>query len=181
MFERGLKAHLLATYFAIPLMIDSISVATRRKSSPRPGLIVSTVAWDHDKYIGSFYDVAKHSIVRLLWGLAMELREPRIATVALAPGFMRTERVMSHAKGESDWKKIPWLKQSESPEYVGRAAAALAVDESVMRRSGMAFHVGELARKYKFTDTDGRRVPPFIMRESFLDMVKKFENQSYKE
>src|SRR5437764_15168559 len=52
MFERGLKAHLLATYFAIPLMIESASAAARTKSSQRPGLIVSTVAWDRDKYIG---------------------------------------------------------------------------------------------------------------------------------
>lgn len=172
MFERGLKAHLLATYFAIPLMIESAS------ARHAPGLIVSTVAWDHDKYIGSFYDVAKHSIVRLLWGLAMELRQHRIATVALAPGFMRTERVMSHAKGEADWKKIPWLKKSESPEYVGRAVAALAGDARLMRRSGKAFHVGELAREYGFTDIDGRRVPPFIIRESFVEMVKKFQKQS---
>jgi len=178
MFERGLKAHLLATYFAIPLMIESAALAARSKSSHKPGLIVSTIAWDHDKYIGNFYDGSKHSIVRLLWGLAMELREHHIATVALAPGFMRTERVMSHANREADWKKIPWLKRSESPEYLGRAVAALARDARLMRRSGKAFHVGELAREYGFTDTDGRRVPPFIIRESFVDMVKKLKKQS---
>ena len=108
------------------------------------------------------YDVAEHAIVRLLWVLAKELRQHRIAAVALAPGFMRTERVMSHAKGEADWKKVPWLKQSESPEYLGRAVAALAGDPGLMRKSGKAFHVGELAREYGFTDIDGRRVPPFI-------------------
>lgn len=178
MFERGLKAHLLATYFAIPLMIESSSAAARTKSLHAPGLIVSTVAWDHDKYIGNFYDLAKHSIVRLLWGLAIELRQHHIATVALAPGFMRTERVMSHANGEADWKKIPWLKKSESPEYVGRAVAALTGDSRLMRKSGKTFHVGELAREYGFTDIDGRRVPPFRIRESFVDLVKKFEKQS---
>lgn len=128
MFERGLKAHLFATYFAIPLMIESASAAARIKSSRLPGLIVSTVAWDHDNWIGNFYDVAKHSIVRFLWGLAAEGRQYRIAAGALAPGFMRTERVMSHANGETDWKKIPWLKDSEPPEYLGRAVAALAAD-----------------------------------------------------
>lgn len=179
MFEGGLKAHLLATYFAIPLMIESASGAAQmKKRSHAPGLIMSTVAWDHDKYIGNFYDVAKHSIIRLLWGLAMELRQHHIATVAVAPGFMRTERVMSHANGEVDWKKIPWLKRSESPEYLGRAVAALAGDAGLMRKSGKAFHVGELAREYGFTDIDGRRVPPFIMRESFVAMVKKFEKRS---
>ena len=178
MIEGGLKAHILASYFAIPLMIESASAAARTKSSRTPGLIVSTIAWDHGKYIGSFYDLAKHATVRLLWGLAMELREQHIATIALAPGFMRTERVMSHANGEADWKKIPWLKKSESPEYLGRAVAALAADARLMRRSGKAFHVGELARQYGFTDTDGRRVPPFIIREPYVDMVKRFKKQS---
>jgi NAD(P)-dependent dehydrogenase (short-subunit alcohol dehydrogenase family) len=172
MFERGVKVHLLASYFAIPLMIES-----RGQRSPHPGLIVSTVAWDRDKYIGNFYDVSKHAIVRLLWGLAMELREHRIATITLAPGFMRTERVLSHASG-TDWKKIPWLKQSESPEYLGRAVAALAGDRQVMRKSGKAFHAGELAREYGFTDIDGRRVPPFRIREPFVKMIQKSASQS---
>src|ERR1700737_4853342 len=174
----GTQGPPFATYFGISPMIESASAAALTKSSHMPVLIVSTIAWDHDKYLGNFYDVAKHSIVRLLWGLAMELRQHHIATVALAPGFMRTERVMSHANGETDWEKIPWLKKSESPEYLGRAVAALARDARLMRESGKAFHVGELARGYGFTDTDGRRVPPFIIRESFVDMVKKFKKQS---
>ena len=36
-----------------------------------------------------------------------------------------------------------------------------------------------LAREYGFTDTDGRRVPPFIIREPFVDMVKRFKKQSH--
>jgi hypothetical protein len=47
-----------------------------------------------------------------------------------------------------------------------------------MRKSGKAFHVGELAREYGFTDIDGRRVPPFIMRESFVSMINKFKKPS---
>ena len=178
MFERGLKAHLLATYFAIPLMIERAARKSGSGADRLPRLIVGTIAWDRDRYIGNFYDVAKHLIVRFLWGLAEELREHNVATVALAPGFMRTERVMSHAGGETNWKKIPWLKKSESPEYIGRAVAALAGDLRVMRKTGKAFHVGELAREYGFTDIDGRRVPPFRIRESFVKMVKKFNKQN---
>ena len=84
---------------------------------------------------------------------------------------------MSHASGEQDWKKIPWLKKSESPEYLGRAVAALAGDARLMRRSGKAFHVGELAREYGFTDIDGRRVPPFRIREPFVETIKKLEKR----
>ena len=82
---------------------------------------------------------------------------------------------MSHAGGETDWKKISWLKKSESPEYIGRAVAALAGDPHVMRKTGKVFHVGELAREYRFSDIDGRRVPPFRIVESFVNMVKQFE------
>ena len=82
---------------------------------------------------------------------------------------------MSHAGGETDWKKIPWLKKSESPEYIGRAVAALAGDPHMMRKSGKVLHVGELAREYRFSDIDGRRVPPFRIVEPFVSMVKKFE------
>ena len=75
-------------------MFETAAANARTRTYKRAGLIVSTVAWDRDRYTGNFYDVAKHLIVRLLWGLAEELREYNVATVALAPGFMRTERVM---------------------------------------------------------------------------------------
>lgn len=45
--------------------------------------------------------------------------------------------------------------------------------------TGRLTNVAELAREYGFTDIDGRRVPPFRIRESFVNMVKKF-NISHK-
>jgi NAD(P)-dependent dehydrogenase (short-subunit alcohol dehydrogenase family) len=165
MFVAGLRAHLLATHSAIPLMLPE-----------RRGLIVSTVAWDHDKYIGSTYDICKHAIVRMTYGLALELRKHRIATIALAPGFTRTERVLDAFKvDEESWQNIPGLKQTESIEYSGRAVACLAADPNVMRKSGKAFRAGELAREYRFTDIDGRRVPPFTVRsfEKILEAIEK--------
>ena len=80
MFVAGLRAHLVASYFAIPLML-----ATRRAARPPRALIVSTVAWDHDRYIGSFYDISKHAIVRMMYGLGIELRPFNIAALAVAP------------------------------------------------------------------------------------------------
>ena len=86
---------------------------------------------------------------------------------------------MSHAAGETDWKKVAWLKKSESPKYIGRAVAALAAEKRLMRKSGKTFHVGELAREYRFTDIDGRCVPPFIIREPFIiKMVSKFQRSN---
>ncbi len=178
MFTAGLKAHLVASYFAVPLMLNPSTPKPGAPGTPglprRRGLIVSTVAWDHDKYLGSFYDIAKHAIVRMIYGLAIELRPHKIAAVAVAPGFMRTERVLRAFKAEEqNWKKFPGMKRTETPEYLGRAVAALAADPRVLRKSGRAFHAGELAREYGFTDVDGRRVPPFRV-PPFLEVLRKY-------
>ncbi len=159
MIQSGLRAHLLASYHAIPLLI-----AGRRGRRAAPGLIVSTVAWDHGKYLGNFYDVTKHAIVRMIYGLSLELKPHNVAAVAVAPGFTRTERILQAYKvGERTWRKASALKNTESPEYIGRGIALLAADRSLLRKSGKAFRAGELARSYKFTDVDGRRVPPFSL------------------
>src|SRR5262249_28141883 len=85
MFESGVRAHLAATRLAVPLMLPQ-----------RRGLIVHTTAWDRDKYLGNLcYDVAKASVNRMAFGMARELQPYRIAVVALAPGFVGTERVLA--------------------------------------------------------------------------------------
>jgi len=152
MFTAGLRAHLIATRFALPLMLP-------RKC----GLIVVTTAWDRGKYLGNlYYDVAKAAVDRMIFGLACELRAYRIVAVALAPGFMRTERVLeAHAKAPFD------LSSTESPEYAGRAVAALAIDPELMRKSGSLAAVGDLAVEYGFSDIDGRQLPPFAIPDDF--------------
>jgi NAD(P)-dependent dehydrogenase (short-subunit alcohol dehydrogenase family) len=129
----------------------------------RAGLIVNTTAWDRDKYLGNlYYDVAKAAVNRMALGLACELRSHGIAAVAVAPGFIRTERVLAaHAQSPFD------LGFTESPEYLGRAVAALAADPEVIRKSGTVQAVGDLAAEYGFTDIDGKRVPPFAIPDDF--------------
>ncbi|MGH9578802.1 MAG: SDR family NAD(P)-dependent oxidoreductase, partial [Terriglobales bacterium] len=165
MFIAGLGAHMLASYYAIPLMLPAPA-----KSGPqKQGLVVSTVAWDHDQYIGNVYDISKHAIVRMIWGLSLELRSRGIAAIAVAPGFTRSERVLAaFGATEQNWRQFPGLKQTETPEYVGRAIASLAGDPKVMSKSGKTFRAGELARLYRFTDVDGRRVPPFTVPQKFM-------------
>ena len=146
MFEAGVRAQLVASRLAVPLMLRS-----------RRGLIVHTTAWDRDKYLGNlFYDVAKAAVNRLAFGMGRELKPHDIAVVALAPGFVGTERVRAAfaAAGRAPGSL-------ESPEYIGRAVVALAGDANVLARSGQVLTVGELAGEYGFTDVDGRRWPPF--------------------
>jgi NAD(P)-dependent dehydrogenase (short-subunit alcohol dehydrogenase family) len=146
MFESGVRAHLVATRSAVPLML-----ANGR------GLIVHTTAWDRDRYLGNlFYDVAKAAVNRMAFGMARELRPHHVAVVALAPGFVRTERVLAAFAGAG---RVP--ENLESPEYVGRAVVALAGDANVLARSGRVLTAGQLAAEYGFTDVDGRQWPPF--------------------
>jgi NAD(P)-dependent dehydrogenase (short-subunit alcohol dehydrogenase family) len=150
MYTSGVRAHLVASSLAAPLLF-------RRGETERPALLVSTVAWAFGGYMGNlFYDVAKAALIRMAFGLAHELRPHRVAAVALAPGFMRTERVMEvHSRQPFD------LGPTESPEYLGRAVAALAADPHLLTRSGHLLTAGELAREYGFTDVDGRQPEPF--------------------
>jgi len=152
MFVSGLRAHMLAARHAAPIML-----------SQRTGLIISTVAWDEGKYLGNlYYDAAKSAIVRMMWGMSRELFPFGVAAVALAPGFVRTERVMAaHAEQPFD------LRQTESPEYVGRAVVALAADPEYVRHTGKVLYAGDLAKHYGFTDVDGRWVPRFRLPEDY--------------
>jgi NAD(P)-dependent dehydrogenase (short-subunit alcohol dehydrogenase family) len=150
MFEAGLRALLVSSQLAAPLLLARGNA-----------LVVNTIAWASDAYLGHLlYDVAKAAIVRATQGLARELQPRGVAAVALAPGFMRTERVL--AAPATDW---PGGKQdltiTESPEYVGRAVRALAADSRVMERTGRVLTAGALAREYGFTDIDGRQPAPF--------------------
>jgi hypothetical protein len=51
--------------------------------------------------------------------------------------------------------------QTESPEFVGRAVAALAADPQVRRHTGTLRTVVELAAEYGFTDVTGRATSRF--------------------
>lgn len=153
MFNRGVRNHLLASRLAAPLMLKR-----------RQGLIVTTTFWDRHRYLmgNLLYDLAKSAMTRLAFGMAQELRPHGVASVAVSPGWMRTEFVLAgHQTDEAHWQQRPALARTESPRYAGRAVAALASDPNVMARSGKVLRVGDLAREYGFTDVDGRQPPAF--------------------
>jgi len=153
MFDRGLRNHLISSRCAAPRLVRQ-----------RHGLIVTTTFWDRDRYLKGnlLYDLAKSAMNRLAFGIAEELRPHGVASVAVSPGWMRTEFVLAgHHADESNWRERPSLARTESPRYLGRAVAALAADRDVLNKSGRVLRVGDLAREYGFTDTDGRQVEPF--------------------
>ncbi|WPG36041.1 SDR family oxidoreductase [Variovorax sp. EBFNA2] len=155
MFDRGVRNHLVASRCAAPGMV-----------ARKQGLIVTTTFWDRGHYLRGnlFYDLAKASMTRLAFGIAQELQPHGVASVAVSPGWMRTEFVLAgHKTDEAHWQERPALARTESPRYLGRAVAALAGDAQVLDKTGQVLRVGDLARAYGFTDIDGRHVEPFEM------------------
>lgn len=157
MFNSGVRCQLMTNYYAIPLM----------RSCRNKGIIIHTTFWDHYKYVGNFYyDLSKNALVRMAYGLSIELQADNIAVIPLSPGWMRTELVLkSLSTDEEHWHKVEVLQNSESTRYIGRAVCALALDSEAMTKSGVPQLVGHLAEEYAFTDIDGRRVPAFKIPE----------------
>jgi NAD(P)-dependent dehydrogenase (short-subunit alcohol dehydrogenase family) len=155
MFDHGVRNHVVACRAAAPLFVQQ-----------KRGLIVATTYWDRGHYIKGnlFYDLAKAAICRLAFSVAEELRPHGVTSLAVSPGWMRTELILAAFKtDEATWQSVPPLARTESPRYVGRAVAALAADESVLAKAGGVHQVGDLAKEYGFTDIDGRYIPPFEM------------------
>jgi NAD(P)-dependent dehydrogenase (short-subunit alcohol dehydrogenase family) len=154
LFDRGVRNQILTSRAAAPLLVRQ-----------GRGLVVTTTFWDRGRYAGTFfYDLAKATLTRLAFALDRELRPHGIVSLALSPGWMRTEIVLAaHRTDEQRWREAPALAATESPRYAGRAVVALASDPGVTSRAGGVYRVGDLAREYGLTDVDGRQVPPFEM------------------
>ena len=148
----AVNSHIITAHEAIPLMLKA-----------KKGLIVEMTDGDGFYYRGQFYyDYVKTTVIRMAMAWAIELRKEGIASVAITPGFLRSESILDQlGVTEVNWrdavKKRPEFAESETPFYVGRAIAALAADPRVMQKSGRVFNSAELAREYGFTDVDGRK------------------------
>ena len=163
MLKQAVHSHIITAHYAAPLMLG-------RKG----GIIFEITDGDAFYYRGNlFYDLVKISVIRLAFAMSRELRKRDIASVALTPGFLRSERMLEHFKvSEANWKDVGKKKDkeknsgdqndapndfmvSESPRYIGRAIVALASDPKVMNKTGRVFSSWALAREYGFTDLDG--------------------------
>ena len=148
MFTAGVRAHYRASQLAARAM-----VAKRR------GLIVNISFWAAQKHLGNVaYGVSKAATDKMTADMATELRSHGVAVVSLYPGLVRTEKVMEAAAYLD-------LSNSESPDFVGRAVAALATDPDVLRHSGKVVVAAALAREYGFMDVDGKSPRPLTLAD----------------
>ena len=99
------------------------------------------------------YGVAKAATDKMTADMAHELRAYNVAVVSLYPGLVRTESVMENAQYFD-------MSNSESPQFIGRAVAALAADPNLMDKSGQILVAAALAIEYGFTDIDGKQPRP---------------------
>ena len=151
-----LRPHALTVKHAAPLMIAGKS-----------GLIVEIVEQHtlghHGQLWMDFFEIA---LKRLAYAVAEELAPHNVASVAITPGFMRTEAILDEFEvTESTWRNavndpVPkgygWAG-SESPCFIGRAVAALAADPDVMKKSGGLYSSWGLSDEYGFSDVNGER------------------------
>jgi dehydrogenase/reductase SDR family protein 1 len=125
----------------------------------RAGLIVNISTWAAQKHIGNVaYGVSKAATDKMAADMARELEPHGVAVVSLYPGMVRTEKVMESAAYLD-------LTNSESPDFIGRAVAALAADPGVMRVTGRVLVAAQLAIDYGFTDVDGKTPRPLTLAD----------------
>lgn len=150
--RRAVHTHLITSHHLLPLMLE------------RPGgLVLEITDGVDDRFRGNvYYSLAKVSVIHLAKAMAEELRPYRIAAIALTPGFLRSEAMLDFfGVTEENWrdgaKVEPHFVASETPAFVGQAAAQLAADPEVMTFTGQALSSWGLSDRYGFIDADGRR------------------------
>jgi NAD(P)-dependent dehydrogenase (short-subunit alcohol dehydrogenase family) len=151
-FQQGLTSRIITAKHAALAMMPA-----------RRGLIVEVT--EADMIGGGGNPMAQavkmaQKVLPLLW--AAELAPYGITTLAVTPGFLRSESMLERlGVAEANWrdagKQDANFLASESPLFVGRAIAALAADPKVHARTGMLYGSWELARHYGVRDYDGRR------------------------
>ena len=149
MFQAGVRAHFVSSRLAARLMIQE-----------KKGLIVNISYWAAQKFMGNaIYGVAKASTDKMTRDMAVNLKDYNVASVSLYPGLVRTESVMKSAEYFD-------MSNSESPQFIGRAVAALASDNNVIRKTGEVLIAAELGLEYGFLDIDGKQPRPVFIDEA---------------
>ena len=142
MIDAGVRAGFVASQHAARLMVPA-----------RSGVIAHLSHWAARKRLGNvIYGISKAATDAMVMQTADELRAHHVTVVSIYPGLVRTEAVL--AAGVFD------LSNSESPEFIGRAIAAMAADADAPRWSGKVVTAAAIALDYGFTDIDDKQPRP---------------------
>lgn len=134
----GVRSNYVSSFYAANLMLKQ-----------RSGMIVNISFYASRKYYGNvIYGVAKAAVDKMTMDMAVELKKHNIACISLYPGYI-------------DDKKKTANPKKESSIFSGRAIAALASDDQIIKRTGQILATAELAKEYGFVDTDGIQPEPY--------------------
>ena len=148
MIDAGVRAAFVNSSFAAKMMVPK-----------HHGLIVNISYWAARKHIANvIYGISKAATDKMTADMAHELREHDIAVVSLYPGLVRTEAVLAAA--QAGWLDI---KNSESPEFIGRVIAVLARQPDLAAYHGKVLIAAELGDKFGVRDSDGRQPRPLTL------------------
>ncbi len=148
MIDGGVRAAFVASSHAARMMI-----ARGR------GLIVNISYWASQRHLGNtVYGIAQAATDKMTRDMTHELREHGVAVVSLYPGLVRTERVMEAARG--GWLDV---SNSESPEFIGRVAAAMHGDAKILERSGSFVVAAQYAIENRIVDLDRKQPIPLSL------------------
>lgn len=179
MLRLAVETHLTTSHFALPLLIKN-----------EGGLVVEmtdgTEEYNDKNYrLSMFYDLAKSSVNRMARALSHELAPYKCTAVSLTPGWIRSE-IMLETFGvtEENWRdatgKDPHFAISESPRFVGRALAALAVDEQRHEWNGKSLSSGGLAKRYDLYDVDGSQPDCWRYLVEVVEAGKPADTKGYR-
>jgi len=146
MFSAGVRAHYVTSLYAVKNMIEH-----------KDGLIINLSFWAaqlDDR--GVAYGTSKAATNKMTQTMAFELKDYNISVITIYPGLVRTESVMKSAEFFD-------LSNSESPEFIGYAVAALASDENNIAKSGTIQVAAQVALDYGFKDIDGKQPVPITV------------------
>ncbi|GFH39442.1 SDR family oxidoreductase [Streptomyces pacificus] len=154
--DLGARSHVITAALVLPLLI--------RSDAPLYVEVTDGTAVTNRRYRENmYYDLAKNAPIRLAFGLGRELAEYGGTAVAVSPGFLRSEQMLTHfGVTEENWRdavaREPAFAIAESPYYLARTVAALAADpDRAARWNGKSTSSAELARIYGVRDVDGSR------------------------
>ncbi len=160
----GLRSTYLACAAFAPLLI--------RSAGASPPLVALVSSFGGRSFTFNVaYGVGKAAVDRLAADMAIQLKPFGVATTSIYPGVVRTERnVDLDERGlfkEASGGLGLGPGEAESPEFTGRALAALIGAPNLLERSGNVEVAAELATEFGFCDTDGT-TPPSIRSLRFL-------------
>jgi NAD(P)-dependent dehydrogenase (short-subunit alcohol dehydrogenase family) len=153
--HNAVDTHIITSWHVAPLMVKRRRGLVVGLTDGEPGVF-------HDHL---FYDLPKKSVMRLAVAYAEEMGRYGVTSVAISPGFLRSEMMLDgFGVTEDNWQDLYWNDPkhqhphwlaSQSPRYTGRAVVALAADPDRARWNGKAVKNEQLAGEYGFTDVNG--------------------------